>query len=490
METLASILVVDDEVHSVESLKRILSEDFDVHTATDVQAARYIMAREWIQVILCDQRMPDMTGVEFLTQVREQWPDVVRIILSGYTDADDIIEAVNKAGIYQYLSKPLHPERLIHELKNAVKLFHLQRQNEQLSIELKFKPSTLKESLEAKYRALQAHFAYDKSIIRSPNSCMNKICDTIGTIAPYDINVLITGESGTGKELCARALHYNSLRKDGPFVAQNCAALPDELLESELFGHKRGAFTGAVEDRVGLFELADGGTIFLDEIGDTSAAFQVKLLRVLQEGEIRPLGNNRRRHINVRVIAATNCKLVEAVRSGDFRDDLYYRLATMTIEMPPLRQRPEDIIPLALHLLDQAMTTLAKRVKGFTAEALDCLQSYHWPGNVRELQNEIKRMLVLANEDYLSAELISAHVLHATPVEDESDMNFISGIEGTLKQRVETLEARILKETLIRNRWNKTRAAEELGLSRVGLRSKLERYGLQKVEHTPKLRYG
>ncbi len=478
-----SILVVDDEQRALESINRILGDRFDVHLAVDVKEAEDILQREWIQVLLCDQRMPEMTGVEFTEKVRSEYPTIIRMIISGYTDSEDIIDAVNKGGIYQYITKPWHPDELITKLNNAVELFRLQRENEQLSVELKLKPDTIEQAMIEKRRALKARYDWDQGIVRSPESCMNQVCNTIRNVAAFDVNVLLTGESGTGKELCARALHYNSLRQDNIFVAENCGALPDELLESELFGHKRGAFTGAIEDRIGLFELADGGTIFLDEIGDTSPAFQVKLLRVLQENEIRPLGSNKRKPINVRVIAATNRNLIDDVKTGKFRQDLYYRLATFEIALPPLRQRKEDIVPLAMSILNEAMDQLGKRVKGISEEALRCFENYQWPGNVREMQNEIKRMLVLGQQDYLGSELISPHILHATPEEEEADMALLTGIEGSLKQRIEALEARIIKETLIRLRWNKTQASQELGLSRVGLRNKLERYGLERNDN-------
>lgn len=481
-----TILVVDDEVRSLEAMVRILDEEFDVHAAHSAQQALAILAQEWVQVIVCDQRMPDISGVSLLAQVREQYPEVVRMIISGYTDSDDIIRSINEAGIYQYISKPWHPDELRLKLRNAVDLFELQRQNERLSLELKLKPSTLEAAIQSKRQALRERYDWDMGVVRSPSSCMNAVCQEIFQVAPYDVNVVLTGESGTGKELLARALHYNSLRQDQVFVAQNCGALPDELLESELFGHKRGAFTGAVADRAGLFELADKGTIFLDEIGDISPAFQVKLLRVLQEGEIRPLGTNNTRSINVRVIAATNKNLQEEVRQGRFRQDLYYRLATFSIHLPPLRQRLDDVPLLAHALLQEAMVQMGKKVKGFTEEAMVCLQAYHWPGNVRELQNEVKRMLVLGQQDYLGAELISSHVLRATPDEYRQDMRLLTeDVQGTLKDRVEQLEARILKEVLTRHRWNKSRAAEELGLSRVGLRSKLERYELERLSAVP-----
>ena len=482
MSSKPTILVVDDEVRSVEALERVLEDDFDVLRATSAAEAEALLEKEWVQVILCDQRMPETTGVEFLARVRRQWPDVIRMIISGYTDSEDIIEAVNEAGIYQFISKPWTPSELLLKLHNAVDLFRLQRENEQLSIELKLKPATLSDALQEKRRVLQARFDWDQGIVRAPDSSLNAVCDTVRTVSTYDVNVLVCGESGTGKELIARALHYNSLRGDKPFVAENCGALPDELLESELFGHKRGAFTGAVEDRIGLFERANGGTIFLDEVGDISPAFQVKLLRVLQEGEIRPLGSNTRRSVNVRVLAATHRNLKDEVRSGRFRQDLFFRLATFSIAIPPLRERRSDIPVLAQALLEEAMRTLGKTVRGITHEALVCLQSYDWPGNVREMQNEIKRMLVLAPGDQLGADLISPHILRGTTEEAADALDLLTGIDGSLKERMESLEARIVKETLIRHRWNKTRAAQELGLSRVGLRSKLERYGLEKIE--------
>jgi two-component system response regulator HupR/HoxA len=482
MSSLPTVLIVDDEVRSLETLQRILQDDFNVKTADNVDAARRVLETEWVQIILCDQRMPDITGVEFLKQVREQWPEVIRMIISGYTDSEDIISAVNEAGIYQFVTKPWHPDSLILLLKNAAELFDLLRKNEILSVELKMSPSRLQSAMDQKRRRLKDEYNCDDQLVRSPQSCMNRVCEKIRRVSPYDISVLLTGESGTGKELAARALHYNSPRWDQPFVVENCGALPDELLESELFGYKKGAFTGAVVDRAGLFERASGGTVFLDEIGEVSPAFQVKLLRVLQEGEIRPLGSSQTRQVDVRVIAATNRDLEQEVREGRFREDLYYRLATVTIQLPALRERKGDIPLIAESILQSSMAQLGKQVEGFTRETLACMQAYHWPGNVRELQNEIRHMLVMGEEDLLGAELLTSRVLHAAPVEDDTELQILDDLEGTLKERVESLEARILKETLIRHRWNKSQAAKELGLSRVGLRSKLERYGLEKIE--------
>lgn len=481
-EILPSILLVDDEVRVLESLQRLLEDEFDVHLASSPDEAMTVMADEWIQVVISDQRMPGMTGIEFLQEVRGRFPEVIRMIISGYTDSEDIIGAINNAGIHQYITKPWDPNNLLLTIRNAVNLFQLHRKNQQLATELKMMPKSVEEGLQEIRQRLSKAYDVDYGIIRSPDSCMNHVCDVIRQVATFDVAVLLMGDSGVGKELSARALHYGSLRSDKAFVAENCAALPDELLESELFGYKKGAFTGANTNRIGLFEEADGGTIFLDEVGDTSPAFQVKLLRVLQEGEIRPLGSNERKNINVRVIAATNKDLEHEVREGRFREDLYYRLSTFKINIPPLSERLEDVPLLARAILTSSMQELGKKVKGFSDEALACMQAYHWPGNVRELQNEIKRMLVMAGGDYLGAELLSPQVLRAAPKEDEAELEWLTTQEGSLKERLDGLEARIVHEALIRNRWNKSKTAKELGLSRVGLRNKLERYGLEKVE--------
>ncbi len=486
MSDLPTVLVIDDELRSLEALERILEEDFDVKTALTTSDAEKILEKEWVRIVLCDQRMPEMTGVDFLKIVREKWPDTVRMIISGYTDAGDIIRGINEAGIYQYITKPWHPENLTLTLKNAVRLFELQRENDLLSVELKVSSDRAEKVVAKRRTGLRDHYQHNDGIVRSETSPMNAVCDKVMQVAPYDVSVLLMGESGTGKELAARAVHYNSLRWNKPFVVENCAALPDELLESELFGHKRGAFTGAVDDHAGRFERAHGGTVFLDEIGEISRAFQVKLLRVLQEGEIRPVGAGRTRTVDVRVIAATNKVLEDEVRAGRFRDDLYYRLAAVSIELPPLRQRQEDVSVIARVLLEKQAAALGKNVAGLSDEAVACLNDYHWPGNVRELQNELQHMLVMGKEGAeLGADLISPRILRGESEADDPGLEAFAGVDGTLKDRIETLEARILRETLIRNRWNKSRAARELGLSRVGLRGKLARYGLEKVESLP-----
>jgi len=474
-----AVLVVDDEVRSLEALARTLEDEFTVFTATRAEDALVILRRELVSIILCDQRMSGMSGVEFLKRVRAECPDPIRIVISGYTDAEDIIAGVNEAGIWQYLLKPWHPDQLMLTLRSAADVYRLQQEHQRLSLELRDAPPVLKQRVEAKRAQARRRFAAD-AIVRAPDSPLNGVCALAERIAPHDLSVLIAGESGTGKELVARAIHYASSRADRPFVVENCGALPDELLESELFGHKRGAFTGAYEDRLGLFQQADGGTIFLDEIGETSPAFQVKLLRALQEGEIRPVGSPRTLSVDVRVIAATNRELEEDVKAGRFREDLYYRVAAVTLTLPPLRERVMDIEPLARAILERGRRQLGARMEGITPEAMARLEQYPWPGNARELQNEILRMLALADGPWLGVELLSPRVLQAADEDAPPRLAVLSGLDGSLKERIEQLEARIIKETLTRHRWNKTRAAQELGLSRVGLRSKLARYQLDR----------
>ncbi|MDD1791628.1 sigma-54 dependent transcriptional regulator [Enterovibrio sp. ZSDZ42] len=471
------VLLVDDEPMSLQVLRRTLDEEFTVLTADNVADAEKVLSEIPVQVVVSDQRMPDMSGTDFLTHVRTQWPDVIRIIISAYTDPVDLIKGINEAGIYSFVPKPWQPEHLILTLKNATRLFALQKENELLNLELKVTAPQLDSQLQHKRRVLKERHHFD-NIACAPDSPMKGICAQVARVAPYDISVLVTGESGTGKELITRALHYTSHRADKPFVKENCGAMPVQLLESELFGHTRGAFTGANTDRVGILEKADGGTVFLDEIGDTSLEFQVKLLRFLQEGELRPLGSNRRRKVNVRVISATNRNLEAEVRAGRFREDLYYRLATVPIHLPPLREREMDIPVIANRILQSIMISYGKPVEGFTDEAMECISAYRWPGNVRELENEVRRMLVMADDPVLGADLLSPKVLKNVNSDEDEDMPVSLEI-GSLKDRVEVLEARILKETLIRNKWNKSKAALELGLSRVGLRAKLERYGLE-----------
>jgi len=471
----ATVLVIDDERRSLESLRRVLGGEFEVLCAGSAQEAAAILAGDLVQVILCDQRMPEQNGVDFLKRVREQWPDPVRIIISGYTDAEDIIAGVNEAGVFQYITKPWDPEKLVGSVREAVELYRLQKEGAAAPL-IEAKPSNLqmRTLVGDRRRSERRRYEFER-IAHAPDSILREAIGLGRRAACYDVSVLITGESGTGKELLARAIHHGSARADKSFVIENCGALPDELLESELFGCKKGAYTGAYQDRIGLFEVADGGSIFLDEIGETSPAFQVKLLRVLQEGEIRPLGAQRSRRVSVRVIAATNRNIEAEVACGRFRRDLYYRLAAFPIHLPPLAERPGDIPIIAARILVEVNRSFNRRIPGFDPETLRLMQQYAWPGNIRELFNEIQRMCVLCDGDApLGPDLLSTPIANRTSAQPPAG----AAAPLTLKERVETLEREAIMDSLQRNGRNISRVAEELGLSRVGLRSKIARYDI------------
>ncbi len=479
----AAVLLVDDEVRSLDAMRRTLEEDFEVLTATGADEARALMARREVAVILCDQRMPGTTGVEFLREARERWPDAVRIVISGYTDSEDIIAGINEAGIWQYILKPWVPDHLLQTVRSAAEARTLQHGLARLDLELRAGQGPLRAKSQARLAQARSSFDFER-IVRAPGSPLDALCEMARRVARHDLSVLVLGESGTGKELMARAIHYASPRLAGPFVVENCAAIPDTLLESELFGHKRGAFTGAVDDHIGLFQRAHGGTVFLDEIGETSPAFQVKLLRVLQEGELRPVGSTRAVPVDVRVIAATHRDLEADVRAGRFREDLYSRIAGVTLAMPPLRERPGDIVPIAQRLLADAAVELGVSGARFDDDARAVLVGYPWPGNIRELRNEIARALALGDAPVVHAAAFSRKLLHGQAGAHAEKLNGqsaqpVSFGSGTLAERLDSIEAMVLRETLLRHRWNKTRAAQELGLSRVGLRAKLQRFGLE-----------
>ena len=477
---LPRVLVVDDEVRSQDAIRRTLDEDFTVVTASNADEARLLLERHEISVILCDQRMPGQTGVVFLKEVRERWPDTVRIVISGYTDSEDIIAGINDAGIYQYVLKPWVPDHLLGTVRTAAEAQTLQRDMNRLDVELRTSTPVLRQRAANKLDRARRVFDFDR-IERAPGSPLDAVCEMAARVARYDLSVLVLGESGTGKELLARAIHYASPRAAAAFVVENCAAIPDTLLESELFGHKRGSFTGAYEDRPGLFQRAHNGTVFLDEIGETSPAFQVRLLRVLQEGEVRPVGGARAVPVDVRVIAATHRDLEQRVRDGLFREDLYYRIAGIGLTVPPLRERPGDIGPIVQRLFGEVGVELGRPGARLSDEAMACLMGYPWPGNVRELRNEIARAIALSDGELVEAQAFSTRVLHGQTGRSAVTNGHGAALPtaGTLGERLDAIEAMLLRETLLRHRWNKTRAAKELGLSRVGLRGKMQRFGLE-----------
>jgi two-component system, NtrC family, response regulator HupR/HoxA len=464
-----TVLVVDDQPEVIRSIERLLKPDWNVRTAPGGSEAL-----EWLKagdpaVILCDQRMPKMTGVEFLERSLELRPDAVRILITAYADLDATIDAVNRGKIYAYAAKPWEPDELASLVRRAAERFQLLRENRRLTAELAEANERLKEENLQLRRTTAESVRFENLVGHGPE--MLEVFKLVSKVLDAPTTVLLLGETGTGKELLARAIHYNGPRKDGPFVVQNCGALPDTLLESELFGHVKGAFTGAVKDKKGLFELADGGTIFLDEIADTSPALQTRLLRVLQDGELRPVGGTRTLKTNVRVIAATNKDLTAELKAGRFREDLYYRLNVFPVRLHPLRERREDLADLIAHFVRKCSKKLGRSVKSVSPAAERLLHAAEWPGNVRELENEIERAVTLAgDESVIEPRHLSPRFLRTGGDAPET---------GTLRESVETLEKKMISAALIRSGSNVSRAAAELGLSRLGLYKKMERYGIK-----------
>jgi two-component system response regulator HupR/HoxA len=457
-----TVLIVDDEVRVLDALEAILAAEFRVLRAIGGEEALALLAAEReVAVIITDYRMPAMSGVELLRRSQELAPDTVRIVLTAYTDVDSLMDAINTGRIYHFVAKPWDPKELLVIVRRAAERYTLAQENVRLRDDLELALNALRrEAAEIRARPL----SFDRLI--GVDTGLRSAVELVRRVLDADTTVLLLGETGTGKELFARLLHDNGPRRQARFVAQNCGALSESLLESELFGHVRGAFTGAVGERKGLFEEADGGTVFLDEVGEMSAATQTRLLRALQEGEIRRVGASASRKVNVRIVAATNVDLDAEVEAGRFRRDLYYRLNVFPIRLPPLRERAGDIPALAEHLLKIYRQRARRSVPGISAEALRCLRAYPFPGNVRELENEIERAVMLAEDGRpIAPEHLSDRVRQAPgPGPGPS----------TLNDAIEQLKRRMIEDAL-RECGSKTRAAERLGLSRQSLQQMLRR---------------
>ena len=457
-----TILIVDDEPRVLDALEAILAAEFRVLRAGHgAEALERLAAEPEVAVIVTDHRMPGMTGIELLRLSQERAPDAVRIVLTAYTDVDSLMEAINTGRIYHFVPKPWEPNELLLVVRRAAERYSLARENARLRDELELAYNALRRESAAE-REKPASF---EGLVGADTGLRDAVALARKVLAG-ETTVLLLGETGTGKELFAHLIHKNGSRHGRPFVAQSCGALPDTLLESELFGHARGAFTGAVGERKGLFEEADGGTIFLDEVGETSPAMQLRLLRVLQEGEVRRVGGSVTRRVDVRVIAATNADLEGDVAAGRFRRDLYYRLNVFPIRLPALRERAEDVPALAEHFLRRACRRARRVVPGVGAEALAALRRYPWPGNVRELENELERAVALADD---GRPLAPAHLSERIAGEESAAPS-----SRTLNDAVEALKRRMIEDAL-RECGSKTRAAERLGLTRQSLQQMLRR---------------
>ncbi len=454
MEDSFSILVVDDEPPQLELIGGFLKKQgFEVTLAESGEKALQRFRREFFDLVLTDQRMPNLSGLDLLKAVRAVNPETPVIVVTAYGSIETAVSAI-KAGATDYLTKPLNLDELLHRIEKV-------REHHRLVLENR----DLREELGERHRI--------EGII-GESGRMLEVFSLVRRVAPSEATVLIRGESGTGKELIAKAIHFASPRSSGPLVKVNCAALPETLLESELFGHEKGAFTGALATRKGRFEVASGGTLFLDEIGDLPTHLQAKLLRVLQEREFERVGSSLPISVDVRILAATHRDLERLLKAGQFRDDLYYRLNVVTIVLPPLRERRQDLPLFMDHLLRVFAEKNGKKIRGFTSEAREALLRYDYPGNVRELENIIERASVITRGDVIGRADLPISI-QEPEVEESSSKTDLPVV-------VERLERRLIREALDRSGGVQTRAAEQLGITERALRYKLKKYGFQGEE--------
>jgi two-component system response regulator AtoC len=452
-----NVLIVDDEPNIRHMLATALRlEGYRPDTAATAAEALVHLRQSRYRVILCDIRLPDQSGLELLEQIKELDHHNIVIMISAYGSIDTAMEAVRK-GAHDFLSKPFNPEEIILRIRKAEEQERLREENSRLQREIRER--------------------YSFQNILGKNSAMQGLFERVRKVASSKTTVLITGESGTGKELFARAIHYVSQRRDGPFVAINCGAIPENLLESELFGHVRGAFTGATGHKRGLFEEASGGTLFLDEIGELPLSLQVKLLRALQEEEIRKVGDTKTHKVDVRVIAATSRNLEEEVKQGRFREDLYYRINVVTVSIPPLRDRREDIPLLSEHYIRKFSEQNRREPRELSPAALQLIMRYRWPGNVRELVNVLERAVLLSEGEQIEATDLPEALLAGAPAAN------LPPVEGfSLKQHRAALEKRLISEALRECRQKRAKAAALLGVSLRSLLYKIKEYGLDQPE--------
>lgn len=459
---MATILIVDDEPNITEVLEMVLrDEGYDVLAAGSGKEALELLRRHDVDLAISDIQMPGFSGLELLREAKQAAPDTVFIMITAFAGTDTAIEALQH-GACDYITKPFRMEELRKTVKSSLAKKESRKPRSTASNE-----DIAAVQGQKLFQALQGSHVVGKS----PK--MREVYRTIGTVAMGDSTILITGESGTGKELVARAIHEASGRRGRPFVSINCSAFPETLLESELFGYMKGAFTGANINKKGLFEAAEGGSIFLDEIGDMTPAMQVKLLRVLQERRLRPLGGSAEVPIDVRVIAATNRDLQEQIRQGSFRDDLYYRIAVINIHVPALRERKEDIETLALYFLRRYAEKAGKAISRISPEALRCLESFQWPGNVRQLENTIERAVALETTGEIQLERLPETVRQRSAVHPDDPFTLPEG-PFDLEAFLSRVESSLISQALRQSNGNQTATAQRLNLTKGSLRHKLQ----------------
>ena len=458
--TKAKILVADDEMKIREYFSDVLRhEDFDVDTAQNGEIAIELIDKDIYDIALIDLNMPKVDGMSVLKYINENSYGTIGIILTGYATIRNAVEAM-KSGAFDYLAKPVKMEEVLMVINRALEFRDIKREN-----------LALKNQLKKKYK-------FENFIGDSPQ--MHKVFKVIEKVADTDSTVLILGESGTGKELVAKALHYNSMRRDKPLIPVNCGAIPEELLESELFGHEKGAFTNAIRTRIGRFELANCGSIFLDEIGEMSPHLQVKLLRILQEQEFERVGGTKTIKCDIRVIAATNRDLDKLVQDGQFREDLYYRLKVIPIVIPPLRERRSDIPLLIHHFMENISKSKKKKIKGMSKEIVKAFMEYDWPGNVRELENILERMIILAEDDELTLQDLPDKIIEKHHSE-EDDLEPEIPEEGfSLNNAINEYERLLIVRALEKADWVKNRAAKILNMNRTTLVEKIKKQGIER----------
>ncbi len=462
------LLIVDDEVANLQKLRRTFVDEFQVFEAESGEEALAILKENTVAAIIADQRMPGMKGVDLLRQSLELNPDAVRIILTGYTEVEDLMDSINRGHVHRYITKPWEPFSLKQMVKHDLERWELKRENQHLAEQLSVANEQLqKENLRLKQHVDLLKNSGSRLIFKSQT--MRELFKLVDRAVETDSTVLIQGETGTGKELLARYIHENSPRRHQAFVPVNCGAIPADLVESAFFGHKKGAFTGATENRKGYFELADEGTLYLDEIGEAPLDLQVKLLRVLQEREIFPVGAQQSKQIDVRIVVSSNRDLSCLAEQAHFRHDLFFRLNVFAVRMPPLRVRQDDIEVLCHYFLERFQQRLNKHIPGLEDATLKILKAYYWPGNVRELENEIERMAILCDPDQLLAPSMLSERMRFY----QNDSNSSAGL---LKEKLADLERGLILEALKNHRHNKSHAAQSLGISRQTIISKLKQY--------------